>query len=60
MEGLEFYVFEDELWCKTTSGKNILVDETKTELVKYMLEKNTQQISWCLFCIGNDIPKQFS
>lgn len=39
MEGLEFYVFEDELWCKTTSGKNILVDETKTELVKYMLEK---------------------
>jgi len=39
MEGLEFYVFEDELWCKTTSGKNFIVDETKTELVKYMLEK---------------------
>ena len=39
MEGLEFYVFEDELWCKTTSGKNFIVDETKTEIVKYMLEK---------------------
>lgn len=39
MEGLEFYVFEDELWCKTTSGKNFIVDEGKTELIKYMLEK---------------------
>ena len=39
MEGLEFYVFEDELWCKTTSGKNFIVDESKTELIKYMLEK---------------------
>lgn len=39
MEGLEFYMFEDELWCKTNDGKNFIVDESKTELVKYILEK---------------------
>lgn len=39
MEGLEFYMFEDELWCKTSDGKNFIVDESKTELVKYILEK---------------------
>lgn len=39
MEGLEFYMFEDELWCKTSDGKNFMVDETHTELVKYILEK---------------------
>lgn len=38
MVGLEFYVFEDELWCKTSDGRNFVVDETKTELVKYILE----------------------
>lgn len=39
MEGLEFYMFEDELWCKTSDGKNFIVDETHTELVKYILER---------------------
>lgn len=39
MEGLEFYMFEDELWCKTSDGKNFIVDESHTELVKYILEK---------------------
>lgn len=39
MEGLEFYMFEDELWCKTSDGKNFIVDETHTELAKYILEK---------------------
>lgn len=39
MEGLEFYMFEDELWCKTSDGKNFIVDETHTWLVKYILEK---------------------
>lgn len=38
MVGLEFYVFEDELWCKTSDGKNFIVDESKTELVKYILD----------------------
>ena len=33
MEGLEFYVFEDELWCKTTSGKNFIVDEDRKSVV---------------------------
>ena len=37
MEGLEFYMFEDELWCKTSDGKNFIVDESHTELVKYIL-----------------------
>lgn len=39
MEGLEFYMFEDELWCKTSDGKNFMVDETHTELVKYILKR---------------------
>lgn len=39
MEGLEFYMFEDELWCKTSDGKNFIVDESHTDLVKYILEK---------------------
>jgi hypothetical protein len=34
MGGLEFYVFGDELWCKSTDGKNVLVDETQTEIIK--------------------------
>ena len=63
MEGLEFYMFEDELWCKTSDGKNFMVDETHTELVKY-IRKHTRRwrrftprahltrviisISWCV------------
>lgn len=39
MEGLEFYVFGDELWCKTSDGKNFHVDESHTELAKYILDK---------------------
>lgn len=38
MGGLEFYMFEEELWCKTYNN-NFIVDESKTELIKYMLEK---------------------
>lgn len=38
MEGLEFYMYEDELWCRTSDGRNFIVDEGKTELVKYILE----------------------
>lgn len=38
MVGLEFYVFEDELWCKTSDGKNFIVDEKKTDLVRYILD----------------------
>ena len=39
MGGLEFYIFERELWCKHSDGRNEIVDETKTELVQYILEK---------------------
>lgn len=38
MVGLEFYLFEDELWCKTTDGKNFVVDDGKTELIKFILD----------------------
>ena len=34
---LEFYVFEDELWCKSSDGQNFIVDETKTEIISYIL-----------------------
>lgn len=39
MEGLEFYLFEDELWCKTSDGKNFIIDENRTDLAQYILEK---------------------
>lgn len=38
MAGLEFYMFEQELWCKRSDGTNEIVDETKTDLVQYILE----------------------
>lgn len=39
MVGLEFYIFGDELWCKTTDGRNFVVDESKTEFIGYVLNK---------------------
>ena len=39
MGGLEFYVFNSELWCKRSDGTNEVVDETKTELVGFILSK---------------------
>lgn len=35
--GIEFYVYENELWCKYSDGRNEIVDESKTELVSYIL-----------------------
>lgn len=37
MGGLEFYIFEGELWCKSDEGKNQIVDEAQTELIKSIL-----------------------
>lgn len=37
MVGLEFYIFEGELWCKSDDGKNQIVDESQTELIKSVL-----------------------
>lgn len=39
MEGLEFYMFEEELWCKTSDGDNFVVDENRTDILKYVLDK---------------------
>lgn len=39
MDGLEFYTFEQELWCKHSDGRNEIVDETKTDLIQYILGK---------------------
>ena len=39
MGGLEFYIFEGELWFITEDGKNIVVDESQTELIKSVLDK---------------------
>lgn len=36
MRDLEFYIYEDELWC-ISDGKNEQVTERNVELVKYML-----------------------
>ena len=36
-ERLEFYLYEDELWCKDDQGHNVLVDKTQTELIDKML-----------------------
>ena len=37
MAGLEFYTIEDELWCKSSDGRNFIVDESCVELVSYIL-----------------------
>lgn len=37
MVGIEFYTYDDELWCKTRDGKSFIVDETKTDVVSYIL-----------------------
>ena len=37
MGSLEFYTFEDELWCKTDDGENFAVDETRTEVISYII-----------------------
>ena len=37
MVGLEFYIFEDELWCRSADGRNFLVEETCTEIISYIL-----------------------
>lgn len=39
MGGLEFYIFEGELWCKSDDGQNQIVDESQTELIKSMLDE---------------------
>ena len=39
MERLEFYIYEQELWCKHPDGKNELIGENSTELIGYILEK---------------------
>ena len=39
MVGLEFYIFEGELWCKSDDGRNQIVDECQTELIKSMLDE---------------------
>lgn len=36
MEKIEFYIYEDELWCKT-AGRNFIVTEKDTELIDYIL-----------------------
>ena len=37
MGGLEFYVYDDELWCKSDDGSNSAVEETSSELISYIL-----------------------
>ena len=37
MAGLEFYMIEEELWCRTDDGRNFLFDESCVELVSYIL-----------------------
>ena len=39
MDGLEFYCYEQELWCKHSDGHNEIVNESNTELISYILDK---------------------
>ena len=36
--GLEFYIYDNELWCNYGDGRNEAVTENDTELVHYLLE----------------------
>ena len=37
MEQLEFYIYENELWCKTSDGRNIAITEDDTEIISNIL-----------------------
>lgn len=37
MGGLEFYIFNGELWCKSDDGENKIVDERQTEIIETVL-----------------------
>lgn len=39
MRNLEFYIYEDELWCLFPDGRNEQVTEHSTELIKSILEE---------------------
>lgn len=39
MKGLEFYLYEDELWCLSDDGKNQQLTENNIELIKSILER---------------------
>lgn len=38
MEQLEFYIYEQDLWCRFSDGRNEVVTESDTELIQYLLE----------------------
>lgn len=38
MNGIEFYTFDDELWCKKSDGTNIRVTEDSRDIVKAMFD----------------------
>lgn len=39
MNDLEFYIFEDELWCMFPDGSNKPITDKETVLVKDILER---------------------
>ncbi len=43
MEGLEFYLYESELWCKSEDGRNWAVTENDTELIQQVLSMVREQ-----------------
>jgi DNA-binding CsgD family transcriptional regulator len=43
MEQLEFYIYEQELWCRRADGRNEVVTEHDTELVQPLLERIREQ-----------------
>lgn len=49
MNGIEFYIFEDEIWYRTEDGKNEKLTESSREVIKEVLE-----------CIQEFYPKAYS
>lgn len=43
MKNLEFYIYEDELWCMFPNGRNERVTENSTELIKELLSTISEQ-----------------
>lgn len=39
MDGIEFYIYEEELWCKYSDGRNEVLTEQNTDIIKYVLSK---------------------
>jgi hypothetical protein len=50
MNNIEFYIYDDELWGMFPNGTNQRITENDKELIKNVLERIRELLSFCLRC----------